>query len=73
MTMQQAFSENLKRIMAKEDITVNMLAEWTDSSPNTVTRWRQGRAMPHRGAADELCKIFRVSRAQMFGDDGAIE
>lgn len=55
-----AFAAGLKRLMEREKVTVFMLAEWIETSRQTIAAWRSGRALPRRHFMTKLEKIFRM-------------
>ncbi|WP_323705142.1 helix-turn-helix domain-containing protein [Mammaliicoccus sciuri] len=63
-----AFSLNLERLMAKNDIDDSKLAELVDVNRTTVTRWRKGIRSPKLDKLPEIAKIFGVEPLDLISD-----
>ena len=55
------FGLRLQIVMAREDISIAMLAEWMDVGYQTVKGWRNGCNFPCIDRFVMLCEIFQVS------------
>lgn len=52
-----AFSRKLDEIQKRGGISGREVAQLLDTTPQTVSRWRQGRTSPHPGSLERLLKL----------------
>ena len=64
-----ALAENLHQILSEEDITVAMLAEWSDVSVYTIKGWLYNNriARKHSPNLKRVADVLRVSVDELRG------
>ena len=64
-----ALSENLRRILTEEDITVTMLAEWSGVSVHTIRGWlyHDRVAMKNSTSLERVADVLRVGVEELRG------
>ncbi len=64
-----ALSENLRRILTEEDITVTMLAEWSGVSVHTIRGWlyHDRVAKKHSPSLRRVADVLRVGVEELRG------
>ena len=67
--MKQYFSENLKKLRRKADITQDKLAEFIGVSPQTVSKWERAETYPDIETLPILSGYFGVTIDELLGND----
>lgn len=55
--MSSALAKKLDDIQERSGISGREVAQLLDTTPQTVSRWRQGRTSPHPGSLERLLKL----------------
>jgi transcriptional regulator with XRE-family HTH domain len=55
--MSSAIAKKLDAIQERGGISGRDVAQLLNTTPQTVSRWRQGKVSPHRGSLDRLLKL----------------
>ena len=64
----EIFSQNLRDVMYRKNVSQNTLAKKLDCSVSTVNSWCQGTSLPRRDRFDKLCQFLNVSRLDLLAD-----
>ena len=62
------FSDRLKGLREKNDMTQEQLAKVSGVSPRTIQRYECGTSRPRLDAAEKLAKALNISVDQLLGD-----
>ena len=66
------FSDRLKGLREKNDMTQEQLAKVSGVSPRTIQRYECGTSRPRLDAAEKLAKALNISVDQLLGTDGML-
>ena len=66
------FSDRLKELREKNDMTQEQLAKVSGVSPRTIQRYECGTSRPRLDAAEKLAKALNISVDQLLGTDGML-
>ena len=70
--MKRKFSDRLKGLREKNDMTQEQLAKVSGVSPRTIQRYECGTSRPRLDAAEKLAKALNISVDQLLGTDGML-
>ena len=67
-------ARRIKILRRKKGLTQNTLSELMDVTPQAVSKWETGRAMPDLSRLDELAAVLGVEITELlWGQDQAIK
>ena len=66
------FSDRLKELREKNDMTQEQLAKVSGVSPRTIQRYECGTSRPRLDAAEKLAKALNIPVDQLLGTDGML-
>lgn len=65
----QIFSENLRRLLEKQNKTQRALAKFVPTTEATVSRWVNAEAMPRNNTMDRVCAFLMCSPEDLMLDN----
>ena len=67
-TSQEIFSYNLNNLLIAKNRTQAELAKFLDTTPTTVSKWTNGKAMPRAKMLDGICRFLSCSQEDLMSD-----
>ena len=64
-----SFGKTIKDLRRKQDMTQERLAEILSISPQAISRWETGLAMPDISLIAPLCHLFNITSDELLGID----
>lgn len=67
-TSQEIFSLNLTNLLIAKNKTQAQLAKYLDTTPTTVSKWVNGKAMPRAKMLDSICRFLVCTQEDLMTD-----
>ena len=71
-TSQEIFSQNLNNLLIAKRKTQSDLARFLDTTPTTVSKWANGKAMPRAKMLDGICRFLVCTQEDLMTDHSKV-
>lgn len=71
-TSQEIFTHNLNNLLIAKNKTQAQLAKFLDTTPTTVSKWANGKAMPRAKMLDGICRFLVCSQEDLMADHSKV-